>query len=105
VERLDGELEVLSWRVLVFGVAEAPQAFDEEHYGRHETRHLRRVVQGSARQPMRLTCYLVTRLLCQGDQIFVEGDRLYAPQALPFDGDVFLKGRERAGRGTSRTIR
>ena len=40
----------------------------------------------------RLSCYLVARLFRQGDQVFVEGDGLCAPQALPLDGDAFLGG-------------
>src|SRR5215218_119283 len=90
VQRPDGELEVLFRRVLVFGVAEAPQTLDEEHYRGHQARHLRGVVQGPARQPVRLTGHLVYGLFGEGDQVLVEGDGLYAPQALPFYGDALL---------------
>src|SRR5829696_7275028 len=40
VQRPDGELEVLFRCVLVFGVTEAPQALDKEHYRRHQARPL-----------------------------------------------------------------
>src|SRR5215204_3017123 len=92
VQRLHGELQVLLRRVLVFGVAEAAKALDEDHYGRHEAGHLRRVVQGPAGQSVRPSGYLVARLFRERDEVFVEGDGLYAPQPLPLDGDVFFGG-------------
>ena len=94
VERLDGELEVLGLRVLELRVAEAAEALDEEHHGRHAgARDLGGVVQRAAREPVRRARDLADRLVGEADQRLVEEDRLDLPDPLVLDLDVLLLAR------------
>src|SRR3712207_7945265 len=81
VERLDGELEVLSRCVLGLGVTEAPQTLDEEHYGRYEARHLRSEEHTSELQSRQ---YLVCRLLLEKTNLTTDSfaSSLFQPAAI-----------------------
>src|SRR5215218_382418 len=77
VECCDGELEVLGPRVLELRVGEPAEALHEEHHGGDtRSRHLRRVMQGPARQSVGLTGDLGHSSVGEPDQALVEEDRL-----------------------------
>src|SRR5919204_5363552 len=91
VERTHRELQVLRLRVLELRVREAAERLDEEHHRRHSrTRDLGRIVERTARQPVRLACDLAHGLVRELDQLVVEEDRLDVPDPLPLDLDVLL---------------
>ena len=80
-------------RVLELGVREAPERLHEDHHGGNaRPRDLRRIVQRPARQPVRRSCDLLDRLVCELEQRFVEEDRLDVPDPLPFHLDVLFFG-------------
>src|SRR5829696_2165703 len=90
VQCLYRQLQILLRRVLFSGMAEALEALYEEHHRRHRPRHLRRVVQRAARQPVRSTSHLVHSFFGKSDKLLVKRYRLYLPEPLPLDRDVFL---------------
>src|SRR5919107_1524382 len=90
VQCLHRQLQILLRRVLFFGVAQALEALYEEHHRRHRPRHLRRVVQRAARQPVRSTSHLVHGFFGKSDKLLVKRYRLYLPEPLPLDLDIFL---------------
>src|SRR5918997_3755198 len=92
VQRAHRELEVLLRRILVLGVAQTPQALDEEHDRRHVRGHRGGVVQRAAGEPVRLPGHLVHGLLGQAEELVVEEDGLYAPEPLPLDRDALFRG-------------
>src|SRR5918997_1984162 len=92
VQRAHRELEVLLRRILVLGVAQTPQALDEEHDRRHVRGHRGGVVQRAAGEPVRLPGHLVHGLLGQAEELVVEEDGLYAPEPLPLDRDALFLG-------------
>src|SRR5215217_4779423 len=75
VQCLYRQLQILLRRVLFSGVAEALEALYEEHHRRHRPRHLRRVVHG---------------FFGKSDKLLVKRYRLYLPEPLPLDRDIFL---------------
>src|SRR5829696_8227671 len=90
VQSLYRQLQILLRRVLFSGVAEALEALYEEHHRRHRPRHLRRVVQRAARQPVRSTSHLVHGFFGKSDKLLVKRYRLYLPEPLPLDRHIFL---------------
>src|SRR5918998_2725212 len=82
VQCLHRQLEILLRRVLFFGVAQALEALYEEHHCRHQPRHLRSVVQGTARQPVRPARHLAHGFFGEPDKLLVERYRLYLPEPL-----------------------
>src|SRR6266508_6174756 len=91
VERLHGQLEVLLLRVFEPRVGEPAQRLHEQHHRRDAcASDLSRVVERTAREPVRRAGDLLDRLAGQLDQRLVEQDRLDVPDALPLDLDVLL---------------
>src|SRR5262245_50772586 len=83
---------MIGLRVLELRVREAAEALDEKHDCRDAgARHLGRVMERSARQPVRHAGDLFDCLVGELDQLRVEKDRLDAPDLLPFDLYVFLR--------------
>src|SRR5829696_7171928 len=64
-----GQLEVGCRRVLLLRVADAAEALDEQHHGRHHARHLGGVVQRPAREPVARLGGLPDRLVGELDQL------------------------------------
>src|SRR5207249_8888837 len=77
--------------VLELRVREPAEALDEEHDRRHaRAPDLGRVVQRTAREPMRAARDLADRLVGEADQRLVEEDRLDLPDALPVEVETLL---------------
>ena len=85
--------EVLGRGVLLARVADAAGALDEEHHGRDARAcNRRRVVQRAAEEPRAGAGDLGRRLLREGDQVGVEGDRRDGPDPLEVDRDPLVDG-------------
>ena len=99
IKRGDAEFEVFFLRVLDLVVADAVQALNEHHHGRHTRRRdFGGVVQRPAWQAMRLTPKAFgDGFVAQRDEIVVEWARRDLPETFPRDAHVAFLGEAFAG--------